>query len=204
LEALRVRRCSDTILSVNAKSTSGYAHLNARIKPLARGERFEDPLSDALEQNPVAEVTGGGTMQAGDGEIEYCGIDLDLHDVARAVPFVCEQLTRLGAPRGSKLQYTAADGHDVEVPFGSHEGLAIYLNGTDLPAEVYEQSDFGAICEEIARLLGNRGEVFETWHGPTETAIYLYGPSVEEMRLRIADYLAVTPLCQRSRVVVIA
>lgn len=69
-----------------------YAQLNARVQPLDRGDRYEDPLQDALEANGWAEVTGGGTMQHSNGEIEYCGIDLDLKDVDKAVPFICEFL----------------------------------------------------------------------------------------------------------------
>lgn len=62
-----------------------YAQLNARVQPLDRGDRYEDPLQDALVENGWAEVTGGGTMQQQSGEIEYCGIDIDLNDVEKAV-----------------------------------------------------------------------------------------------------------------------
>ena len=40
-----------------------YAQLNARVQPLDRGDRYEDPLQDALATNGWAEVTGGGTSQ---------------------------------------------------------------------------------------------------------------------------------------------
>jgi hypothetical protein len=41
---------------------SAYAQLNARIMPLDRGERYEDPLGEALAANGFGEITGGGTM----------------------------------------------------------------------------------------------------------------------------------------------
>jgi hypothetical protein len=41
------------------------------------------------------------------------------------------------------------------------------------------------------------------WRGATETALYLYGPSADAMRERIADVLATYPLAQRSRLVAI-
>jgi hypothetical protein len=84
------------------------------------------------------------------------------------------------------------------------EGLAIYLNGTDLPDEVYRDCDVNEVYAEINRLLGDRGGIEGHWQGPTETALYLYGHSADEMRERIAGYMAEYPLCQRARVVRIA
>lgn len=180
-----------------------YARINARVLPMDRGERYEDPLMEALEENGLAEVTGGGTMQAASGEILYCGIDLDLFDVEKAVPFVCEFLGECGAPIGSKLEYEQ-DGKSVEVPFGFLEGLAIYFNGTELPSEVYETCDINHVFDEINRLLDDRGEIQGHWQGPTETALYLYGYYAEEMKERIASFMAEYPLCQRARYAVIA
>lgn len=182
---------------------SAYAQLNARIMPLVRGERYEDPLSDAFAENGLGAVTGGGSLLSKDREIEYCGTDLDLFDLAIAVPFVCQFLTERGAPKGSKLQYEL-NGKNVEVPFGAAEGLAIYLNGTDLPDEVYQECDVNEVYAEINRLLADRGSIQGHWQGPTETALYLYGKSGDEMRALIAGYLAEYPLCQRARVVKIA
>jgi hypothetical protein len=142
-------------------------------------------------------------MQSKEGEIAYCGIDLDLYDVPKGVPFICEFLAQRGAPRGSKLQYES-EGQKIEVPFGVAEGLAIYLNGTDLPDEVYRECDVNHLYDEINRLLGARGAIQGHWQGPRETALYLYGCSDAEMLTLIADFMAEYPLCQRARVVTIA
>jgi hypothetical protein len=182
---------------------SAYAHLNARIMPLDRGEQYEDPLGDALEANGYGAVTGGGTLTSKDGEVLHCGIDIDLADVERGAPFVREFLTRRGAPRGSRLEYERA-GERVEEPFGVVEGLAIYLNGTELPAEVYAECDINEVYDEVNRLLGDRGGIANWWQGPTETALYLYGASADEMRDKLSAYMAATPIFQRSRLVVIA
>ena len=144
-------------------------------------------------------MTGGGTGQAENGEIAYCGIDLNLVDVEKGVPFVCEFLAVRGTPRGSALEFEQ-NGEKVEVAFGILEGLAIYLNGTDLPDEVYEKCDVNELYGEINRLLGNRGDIQGHWQGPTETALYLYGYSADEMKSLIADHIANYPLCQRARV----
>lgn len=180
-----------------------YAKINARIMPMDRGERYEDPLIDALEANGYANVTGAGTMQSDNGEIDFCGIDIDLIDIAKGVPFICETLTKLGAPKGSQLEYEV-DGKPTQVPFGKNEGLAIYLNGTDLPDQVYAECDVNDLFAEVNRLLGEEGSIQGHWQGPTETALYLYGPSAEKMRSLIANHLATYPLCQKARVVQIA
>ena len=48
----------------DSNSTFVVARLNARVQPIARGDYFEDPLQDTLEQAGVGEVTGGGTQLA--------------------------------------------------------------------------------------------------------------------------------------------
>jgi len=180
-----------------------YAQINAKIMPMDRGEQFEDPLMEAFEKNGYGAVTGGGTQITGDGEIDYCGIDIDLFDVPKGVSFVCQFLSEHGAPKDSKLDYEV-DGKKVNVPFGSLEGLAVYLNGTDLPDEVYQQCDVNVIVDEINRLLTDHGAMFGHWQGPKETALYLYGDSADEMRHLISGFMAEYPLCQKARVVKIA
>jgi hypothetical protein len=185
------------------ESVIAYAQLNARVQPLYRGALYEDRLQDALDTNNWATVTGGGTMQQSNGEIVYCGIDLDLNDVENAVPFICKVLESCGAPKGSKLIFEI-NGRETEVPFGKLEGLGIYLNGTDLPDEVYQNCDINYVIEGIDRRLGDRGMIQGDWRGPTETALYLYGYSIEEMKTLIADLMAEYPLCQQARFEVIA
>ena len=180
-----------------------YAKLNAKIMPLDRGDRFEDPLAEMLEESGFGQVGGGGTLQSKEGEIIYCGIDIDFTDVEQGAPLVCQFLTERGAPRGSELDYEI-DGKKFTIPFGEVQGLGIYLNGTDLPEEVYRDSDVNEVVDEINRLLSGRGAIEGHWQGPTETALYLYGVSVEEMRNLIAPLMDSHPLCQRARLVTIA
>jgi hypothetical protein len=180
-----------------------YAQLNMRIPPMDRGDQFEEPLMQALEKKGLGEVAGGGTMQRQSGEIEYCGIDVDLYDVEKGAAFVREFLTRHGAPRGSSLQF-AHDGKKVAMPFGVVEGIAVYFNGTDLPDDVYRECDINFAIEKFDELLGGRGTVRSHWQGPKETALYLYGASAEEMRQRIAAFMAEYPLCEKARVETIA
>jgi hypothetical protein len=178
------------------------ARLNARAQPIDRGEVFEDPLDGVLQAAGIGNITGGGTQLGEEGEIQFCDLEISVPEASDAVlATIRKALEELGAPKGSKLIWN--DGAN-ELEFGSFEGLAVYLNGTDLPHSVYEQSDFGFVYEEFGRLLGNEGRVVSHWQGPTETALYLYGRSVETMLARIRPFLDTYPLCAKARTVKIA
>ena len=58
--------------------------------------------------------------------------------------------------------------------------------------------------EEFGRLLEGEGRVLSYWQGPTETSLYMYGPSFKTMNERLRPFLETYPLCQRCRVVQIA
>src|SRR5689334_4459023 len=50
------------------------AEFNHKIGPIDRGERYEDPLRDALAEKSLGETDGGGTMQSKGGEIVYIDV----------------------------------------------------------------------------------------------------------------------------------
>ena len=178
------------------------ARLNVRAQPLDRGEVFEDPLDGILQAAGTGEVTGGGTMLGTDGEIEFCDLEITVPEATDAVlGAIRKALESLGAPKGSRLIWNEGAN---ELEFGSFEGLAVYLNGTDLPDEVYEQSDVNVVYEELGRLVGDEGRVVSHWQGPQETALYLYGRSAAAMLSRIRPFLDTYPLCDRARTVKIA
>jgi hypothetical protein len=164
-----------------------------------RGEVFEDPLEKILRASGAGRVTGGGTMLGEEGEIEFCDLEIMLPAATEAaIGALRRALEGLGAPRGSTLIWN--DGAN-ELPFGTSEGLAVYLNGTDLPDAVYETCDLNVVYEELGRLVGSAGRVVSHWQGPRETALYLYGPSADAMLARIRPFLDSYPLCQKARVV---
>jgi len=178
------------------------ARLNARVQPLDRGDVYEDPLDAQLKQRGLGEVTGGGTQLGAEGEIEFCDLEIEVAEVSgETLAALGEMLEGIGVPKGSKL-IVEGDGREIEI--GTQEGLAVYLNGTDLPDEVYEKCDFEFIWTEFERLLGQDGKVVSYWQGPTETALYCYGPSFETMRGRLQEFIDSYPLCQKSRVVQVA
>jgi len=90
-----------------------FVKICASIGPFERGHLYEDPLDDLLQQRGLGAVTGGGTALETSSEgraVAWCGIDIDLVDVAAradALDLLRERLPGLGAPIGSELQYTA-------------------------------------------------------------------------------------------------
>ena len=179
------------------------AQLNHLLMPLDRSARYGDPLEEALAAAGLGEVVGGGTMQLRTGEIEYIDVQVALTDLQRGVPFLIEKLESFGAPVGSKLQF--ADGESRrEIPFGKVEGVGVYLDGVNLPDEVYATSDVNVVIEELDRRLSGRGEMQSYWQGPRETALYFYGVNAEEMKGLMRDFLDTYPLCAGARVVTIA
>jgi hypothetical protein len=174
--------------------------LNERAQPIERGERYEDPLDGVLRARRLGSVTGGGTLLGEDGEVAHCEIEVQL---VEASPSSLETITtvmeHMGAPRGSCL---VIDG--VETPLGAIEGLGLYLNGTDLPDEVYRDSDVNVVYDEITAALDGIGSIRSYWEGPTETALYMYGESFERMREAITPFVDSYPLCARARVLRIA
>ena len=173
--------------------------INARLRPLDRGGRYENPLQSALDARlPGSKVTGAGTSLTADREPAFSDIDLDIEgDRATALQLAIATLEAAGAPKGSRARL---DG-DEPVTFGVTEGLAVYLNGTDLPAEVYATNDVNHLVAALLDSLGSEGQMQSYWQGPRETALYLYGPSASHMNHLIAGVLPRFPLAQGCRVV---
>lgn len=87
------------------KSTFVFAKISDSVMPIERGSKYEDPLDDALRRSHLGEVTGGGSSLSKDRLIEWVGVDIELNDLAKGIPFVKRTLRQLGAPKGSKLEY---------------------------------------------------------------------------------------------------
>ena len=97
-----------------------YIKILADLGPVERGERFEDPLQEALEKENLGAITGGGSQLSADNEdgqrsIEFCGIDVDLYDAVKGLALLRRELVRLQAPHGTELLYEL-DGNEWEEP----------------------------------------------------------------------------------------
>jgi hypothetical protein len=176
-------------------------HLNARLQPTHR-HSLEDALQEALhERAPGWQVDGGGTLLSKAGEPLSCDIEVEATHAPRGdvLAVAVEIMNAHGAPRGSYAIFD--DGEPVAL--GTTDGLGLYLNGTDLPAAVYANSSADELIDLLAERLGSDGAIMSYWQGPTETALYLYGPSADVMRERISSVLAMYPLAHDCRLVTI-
>jgi hypothetical protein len=91
-----------------------YIMIPESIGPMNRGEKYEGPLTAALEREQAAEITGGGS-QLGDERpdgtrpIESCGIDINVTDAwtrESTLTLLRSELVGLGVPIGTELHYT--------------------------------------------------------------------------------------------------
>jgi len=175
------------------------ARLYEHIEPIDRGDRYEDPLQATLEKMGIGRVTGGGSQLNELGEIAYADVEIELANIDEAVGIVAEALEIAGAPQGSEL-IQASDGRMLR-EFGKLQCLAIYLDGTSLPDEVYANLDFEAVVAAIGAAAGGnsyRGP----WQGPQETGVFLFGPDAEAMFARVEPVLRRLPIGQNARVVI--
>ena len=93
----------------------------------------------------------------------------------------------------------------MENPMEAKEqAVFVFLNGTDLPDEVYANTDLGELEDLLAEAIetGDLGEYDGHEIGPTEVQLYMYGPDAEALFARISPVLNAYPLCQRARVTI--
>ena len=178
-------------------------NLNARLQPVHRAE-MEDALEAYLRDHvPDVTLVGGATELGADGAGPMsCIVDVEMpSDDPTCLNRVIEALERLGAPKGSTAKI---EGHEEIAHFGRAEGLALVLNGTDLPPDVYRTSDVNELITRLTEALNGAGSLVSWWEGRRNTSLYFYGQSFNEMRRRIEQVVTTHPLAQRSRVEQIA
>ena len=102
-----------------------FVKIPESIMPIERGDKYEDPLDEALKQASIGEVTGGGSSfshpdENGKRTIEWVGIDVNLLDFDKGLPILRSELLKLGAPKTTILEYTR-NGQDREEPLGQEK-----------------------------------------------------------------------------------
>ncbi|WP_288980014.1 hypothetical protein, partial [uncultured Parvimonas sp.] len=177
-------------------------NLNSRLQPMHRHD-LEDALQEILEKGKLGEVMGGGALQSPQtGEIVSCDIEIHLNDDKQdSVNRLVELMNIIGIPKGSALLCTAPE---IKIEVGTLEGLAFYVNGTDLPDEIYESCDINHVIEQMESAMNGIGRFYSYWEGNEWTALYFYGGSFVEMKQKIEPFIASYPLCQKSRIEQIA
>ncbi len=171
------------------------------IQPIDRGERYEDPVFAALEEAGVGGPgDGGGTLMGKDGEISEVDFDFEAADPA-AVKLAAEVLEDNGAPKGSQLRYEHA-GKEVTATFGITECVAIYLDGVNLPNEVYQSTSAQELVDKLCDAAGDDGEFRHSFQGKTETSLFFYSLDAEALYASLEPALRGYPLSATARVIV--
>lgn len=173
-------------------------HLNARFQPKDRFE-LEDALQEIFEKNSVGEVIGGGTLLKENGEIDSCDIEIDLYEGQKSLEWLIDLLNKIGIPKGSVIQ-----GVEPPINVGTLEGLAIYLNGTELPEEVYTNCDVNYVINQLELAVDLNGSMYSYIELNEFTALYFYGVSFSMMKEKMEPFVSAYPLCQKCRIEQIA
>ena len=129
------------------------------------------------------------------GEIESCDIEIEFSNRSEDFEWLLNLLDNIGIPKGSVVK---TGGKDFSV--GQLEGLGLYLNGCDLPQEIYEIYDVNELIGQLENSLGETGRLFSWMELNDFTALYFYGTLFDEMNDKIKPVISSHPLCQKCRV----
>ncbi|MBK7840839.1 MAG: hypothetical protein IPJ49_24820 [Candidatus Obscuribacter sp.] len=175
------------------------ARIDECIGPMDRGERYEDPLMEALQGRGLGEVTGGGTQLDENNQIVCADIEMYLLNLDEALSFARETLLKLGVPYGSHITFER-DGEIVSEPIGDAECLGIYLDGVGLPDEVYAQLDFDEFFASLASELKLVGELRGIQQSDEETGLFVFGPSADEIYATLQSMPVKASILQNARI----
>ena len=92
-----------------------HVRLPDPLSPAARAVKYSEPLDGALRREGIGRVLGGSTELSRDRRIVSVGMEVEVLDLDRGVPFVRRALRELGAPAGSMVEFERF-GLAVELP----------------------------------------------------------------------------------------
>lgn len=172
-------------------------YLNARLLPTHRGVLFEEPIDRALKNKGIGEVSGGATYFLDSGEPEHCEITIKHNSVSDSnFNDIMDFYSFKSIPKGSHI----IRGNEI-TKIGALEGMAIYLNGTDLEDDIYKSCDINYVIEKVIEMLGEQYIYHSYWEGKKETALYFYGSSFLLMKESVSEFIKTYPLCQHCRII---
>ncbi len=73
------------------------------IDPVERGEKYDEPMTNALISTSTGVFNGGGTIATSKG-IEGCYLDIEISDLARGMTVIEEVLRDADAPAGTTIE----------------------------------------------------------------------------------------------------
>jgi hypothetical protein len=93
---------------------------------------------------------------------------------------------------------------ESELSEREQEAVLVYLDGLNLPDEVYRTCDLSTIEDRLVDVLDSQslGEFDGNEFHPTETVLFMYGADAERLFKGIEPTLRDYPLCRNARVVI--
>lgn len=93
-------------------------------------------------------------------------------------------------------------GKKSQTPAVNDQAVLVYLDGQNLPNEIYEEHDLSTLEDLLIAEIESKGlgEFDGNEFGSNETIIYMYGPDAEALFAGIEATLRAYPLCQNARV----
>jgi hypothetical protein len=79
-----------------------YVLIREPLAPLERGDKYEDPLAEALGE--LGEVTGGGSQLGEGNSIEHCGVDVVVNDRNHGLKVIRKCLRACGAAENTVIE----------------------------------------------------------------------------------------------------
>ena len=93
----------------------------------------------------------------------------------------------------------------ADPPTDSNEqAVLIYLDGTSLPQEVYDEYDVATLEDRLTDAISNQslGEYDGDEFGPEGVTLFMYGPDGQRLFAGIESVVRSYPLCQNARVII--
>jgi hypothetical protein len=169
------------------------------IAPVDRGIRYAEPLYEALGEDAIS-IVGEGSAFTKELGIEYVNLELELSDLS-LIPTIIEILEKQGAPKGSQLKFSNLD-KKTTVEFGTSECLALFLDGVNLPDEVYQSTDIDELVLKLCESSEGGAEYRASWAGEYETSIHFFCDDADAMFRRMESVIRTYPLCRNCRIVI--
>ena len=85
-----------------------YVRIPEPLLPEERGERYEDPLRDALSKARLGRVTGGGQQLGAGNSILYCGVDVVVTQRVGGLELIRKAMRLAGGSRWDSGRGTSA------------------------------------------------------------------------------------------------
>jgi hypothetical protein len=150
--------------------------VNDKCRPIARGEFYEEPLEELLEEKKIGELTGVGTALRENNDPWYCDIEFSVKDASEpAIQELKNGIEQIGIPKGSQL--ILEDGQ--KIPLGTLEGVVVNLNYSTAPESILDATDFQTLWDGVAKSVEPHGQYHDDLNRNGATTIFYYGNAAQ-------------------------